>query len=147
MLRIALKMSMEPRVTAAKKAAELSKRGADASGDAPEADRFADLNAPSEPSGPGEEGATATREVPFVDLEVEKRLLAVIEGVLSCRGIVNRWNDDRQHRENLANAKNAAAEAGPELTSAVAAALLGSGAVLRKTSSKLKSTSSSATKK
>lgn len=133
---------MEPRVTAARKVAELSKKGGDASGDAPEADPVADHvgdDAPSEPNGLGEEGAMATgKEVPFVDLEEEKRLLAVIESILSCRSIVNKWNDDRQHRENLAKAKNASAEAEPELTNSVAA-LLGGGAGLRKMSSKFKS--------
>ena len=61
-------------------------------------------------------------------------MLAVIESIESCRGAVNKWNEDKKHREALLRAKKEAAAAalvgdGPKLTKGVsnAASLLGGG--------------------
>ena len=58
-------------------------------------------------------------------------MLAVIESIASCRGAVNKWNEDKKHRDDMLRAKKEAAAAalvgGPQLTKGMskAASLLG----------------------
>jgi hypothetical protein len=96
LLRIALKMSVEPRVTVARKVAEFAKgedkpvvEQPDAEVEPPDAD----------PEGGSKEaGGGGGGDKEFVDQEEDERLLAVVEAIASCRGVVNKWNEERKHR-------------------------------------------------
>lgn len=144
LLRIARKMTIEPRVCVARKAAKALETAAsgtrcdsksqnelDPTGD--------DLDVVDGAGGAvSEGGSNENAERTFEELEDDERLLAVIEAVLSCRPIVVKWNDERAHREKLSRMSKEKS-AGAELTkgATTAMALLGgAGAKIKAVSSK-----------